>query len=159
MADQLQPHSAEAHKLCYGQTLGKQTGNESGCSSTTARHAQGGHLQQQLALRPSILAAILPAQCTDSGIHVNDQSFSCQLWLCDSQCFPKCMHVLQDQQKHSLPMAGYNIWDYLAYVYYPPLYIAGPICTFNAFARQCRQSSAIQYRQVRRKCVDAMRVR
>lgn len=45
-------------------------------------------------------------------------------------------------------MVEYNIWAYLAYVYYPPLYIAGPICTFNAFARQCRQPSAIQSRQV-----------
>ncbi|KAL3132194.1 hypothetical protein ABBQ32_008792 [Trebouxia sp. C0010 RCD-2024] len=52
------------------------------------------------------------------------------------------------QQKQSLPMVDYNLWAYLAYIYYPPLYIAGPICTFNAFAWQCKRSSAVQCRQV-----------
>lgn len=60
------------------------------------------------------------------------------------------MYALQAQQKQPLPLVEYNIWAYLAYVYYPPLYIAGPICTFNAFARQSRQPSAIQRRQVRK---------
>ena len=64
--------------------------------------------------------------------------------------------ALQAQQKQSLPMIEYNIWAYLAYVYYPPLYIAGPICTFNAFARQCRQSSTIQRRQVCRRLIVAV---
>lgn len=160
MADQLQPHCAEAHKLCYGQILGRQTDNESGGSSTTARHAQGRHLQQQLASRPSIWIAMFPAQCTDPGIEVNGRplgvSFGCVAPKTLTKS--KCVHVLQVQQKLSLPVDGYNMWAYLAYVYYPPLYIAGPICTFNAFARQCRQSSATQYRQVRRKRIDAMRL-
>ncbi|KAL3156486.1 hypothetical protein ABBQ38_000790 [Trebouxia sp. C0009 RCD-2024] len=52
------------------------------------------------------------------------------------------------QQKQSLPTVDYNLWAYLAYIYYPPLYIAGPICTFNAFAWQCKRSSAVQRRQL-----------
>ena len=56
--------------------------------------------------------------------------------------------VLQARQKQALPMVDYNLWAYLAYIYYPPLYIAGPICTFNAFAWQCKQSSAMECRQV-----------
>lgn len=158
MADQLQPHCAEAHKLCYGQILGRQTDIESGGSSTTARHAQGRHLQQQLALSPSILVGILPPQCTDPGIDVVDHPLSVSFGYVAPNILTKlkCMNVLQVQQKHSLPVDGYNVWAYLAYVYYPPLYIAGPICTFNAFARQCRQSSATQYRQVCYKCIDAI---
>lgn len=159
VADQLQPHCAEAHKLCYGQILGKQTDNKSGGSSTSARHAEGRHLQQQLALRPSILVGILSAQSTDSGYMSPHKSSRVSYGYAAAKVFnkSKCMNVLQAQQKHSLPMASYSLWAYLAYVYYPPLYIAGPICTFNAFARQCTQTSATQYRQVRRKCIDAMR--
>lgn len=34
------------------------------------------------------------------------------------------------------PEAVYNIWNYITYVLYPPLYIAGPIMTFNDFMWQ-----------------------
>lgn len=34
----------------------------------------------------------------------------------------------------SLPLPEYTLGLYLAYVFYPPLYIAGPVMTFNAFA-------------------------
>jgi hypothetical protein len=40
------------------------------------------------------------------------------------------------------PPAAYNVWAYLAYVFYPPLYIAGPISTFNAFASQLAAPAA-----------------
>lgn len=33
----------------------------------------------------------------------------------------------------------YSLGEYLAYVTYPPLYLAGPTCTFNAFASQLRR--------------------
>ncbi|KAG1680809.1 hypothetical protein FOA52_008142 [Chlamydomonas sp. UWO 241] len=35
-----------------------------------------------------------------------------------------------------LPLHEYSLANYLAYTLYPPLYIAGPIATFNAFAAQ-----------------------
>ena len=44
MADQLQFHCAEAHKLCYGQVLGRHADNKSGGSSTTTERAQGSSL-------------------------------------------------------------------------------------------------------------------
>ena len=102
----------------------------------------------------------MPSRCTDSCLEVNDQFVLYQLSLSGSQCtykVIKSMNALQAQQKQSLPMVEYNIWAYLAYVYYPPLYIAGPICTFNAFAWQCRQPSAIQCRQVCKTLPASMR--
>lgn len=38
--------------------------------------------------------------------------------------------------------SAYNLLMYLAYLLYPPLYIAGPISTFNAFASQMAAPSA-----------------
>ena len=35
-----------------------------------------------------------------------------------------------------LPLPAYNLITYLAYCLYPPLYIAGPIITFNSFTSQ-----------------------
>ena len=38
-------------------------------------------------------------------------------------------------------VSSYNLINYLAYVFYPPLYLAGPIMTFNAFMNQGRGRS------------------
>lgn len=37
----------------------------------------------------------------------------------------------------NLPVGRYNFINYLSYVVYSPLYLAGPILTFNDFIRQC----------------------
>jgi len=58
------------------------------------------------------------------------------------------LSALQARQKASLPASAYNLITYLAYVYYPPLYIAGPICTFNSFASQLRVPMCLQYKYV-----------
>eukprot|EP01132_Coremiostelium_polycephalum_P009730 gene9730-11949_t len=39
------------------------------------------------------------------------------------------------QEKHQ-PQENYSFWHFLAYIFYIPLYIAGPITTFNAFISQ-----------------------
>ncbi|KAG0454480.1 hypothetical protein HPP92_023772 [Vanilla planifolia] len=44
-----------------------------------------------------------------------------------------CYHLLQER---SLPAHKYSFSTYLAYLIYAPLYIAGPIVSFNAFASQ-----------------------
>jgi len=36
----------------------------------------------------------------------------------------------------SLPLSSYNFLQHFVYCFYPPLYIAGPIITFNDFASQ-----------------------
>lgn len=48
------------------------------------------------------------------------------------------------QARAELPVAAgsYNLSNFLAYALYPPLYIAGPILTFNAFASQIAAPSA-----------------
>ena len=58
------------------------------------------------------------------------------------------LSALQARQKTSLPASAYNLITYLAYVYYPPLYIAGPICTFNSFASQLRVPMRLQHKYV-----------
>eukprot|EP01105_Mastigella_eilhardi_P013655 TRINITY_DN3109_c0_g1_i2.p1 TRINITY_DN3109_c0_g1~~TRINITY_DN3109_c0_g1_i2.p1 ORF type:complete len:489 (+),score=105.54 TRINITY_DN3109_c0_g1_i2:28-1467(+) len=39
-------------------------------------------------------------------------------------------------QETERPASDYNLLLYIAYVFYPPLYIAGPLVSFNAFAAQ-----------------------
>ncbi|DBA77765.1 hypothetical protein WJX77_010553 [Trebouxia sp. C0004] len=58
------------------------------------------------------------------------------------------LDTLKARQKASLPASAYNLITYLAYVYYPPLYIAGPICTFNSFASQFRVPMRLQHKYV-----------
>ncbi|KAA6428329.1 MAG: hypothetical protein FRX49_01925 [Trebouxia sp. A1-2] len=58
------------------------------------------------------------------------------------------LDTLKARQKASLPAGAYNLITYLAYVYYPPLYIAGPICTFNSFASQLRVPMRLQHKYV-----------
>ncbi len=58
------------------------------------------------------------------------------------------LSALQARQKAFLPASAYNLITYLAYVYYPPLYIAGPICTFNSFASQLKVPMRLQHKDV-----------
>jgi hypothetical protein len=45
---------------------------------------------------------------------------------------------LQDRTELSLPLGSYNLGSYLAYALYAPLYIAGPISTYNGFTSQMK---------------------
>ena len=40
----------------------------------------------------------------------------------------------------------YSLSEYVAYVFYPPLYVAGPISSFNAFASQLRRPTPVSSR-------------
>ena len=51
-----------------------------------------------------------------------------------------------------LPLGEYGAVQFFQYVFYPPLYLAGPILTFNAFASQRRSPSSISSKQVRVLC-------
>ena len=47
---------------------------------------------------------------------------------------PKSEYV--ELTERPLSLQFYSFFLYLAYLYYPPLYLAGPICSFNAFVNQ-----------------------
>lgn len=47
----------------------------------------------------------------------------------------------KERVKTSLPLSAYSLTDFFAYAIYPPLYIAGPIMTFNDFTWQIRHPS------------------
>jgi hypothetical protein len=64
---------------------------------------------------------------------------------------PSALHPNQARIAQHLPLPWYGrVWTYLAYVLYPPLYIAGPIVTFNNFAAQMAAPVGIGTRQVSR---------
>lgn len=42
------------------------------------------------------------------------------------------------------PLQEYGVREYLLYIFYPPLFIAGPIMTFNDFAAQLRRPLPVQ---------------
>lgn len=48
-----------------------------------------------------------------------------------------------------LPLSDYSAMRYFEYVFYPPLYLAGPTLTFNTFTSQRRLPSSISSKQVR----------
>jgi D-alanyl-lipoteichoic acid acyltransferase DltB (MBOAT superfamily) len=56
--------------------------------------------------------------------------------------------VQQQQALHALAQDS-NCLVYLAYVFYPPLYLAGPIITFQDFLRQLRHPPTLTFRQAR----------
>lgn len=58
------------------------------------------------------------------------------------------MSAVQTRQKAHLPASAYSLTIYLAYIFYPPLYLAGPILTFNSFASQVRQPMLQKPKQV-----------
>ena len=45
-------------------------------------------------------------------------------------------------------LQDYTWQNYLAYVLYPPLYIAGPIITFNSFINQVKKRASIPKRDI-----------
>lgn len=53
-----------------------------------------------------------------------------------------------DKQRPRVPhsLEFYSFANYLAYVLYPPLYIAGPIMTFNDFTWQVKLSCDLKSR-------------
>ena len=46
--------------------------------------------------------------------------------------------LLQVRAAAGQPLSAYSAISFFEYVFYPPLYLAGPILTFNAFASQQR---------------------
>ncbi|KAH6554962.1 hypothetical protein KP509_1Z293500 [Ceratopteris richardii] len=54
---------------------------------------------------------------------------SCEACQSGGDCYLK-------RQEKSLAMRSYSTEFYLSYLFYPPLYIAGPVISFNAFASQ-----------------------
>lgn len=54
----------------------------------------------------------------------------------------------QERAEEALPLARYSTAACMAYALYPPLYIAGPILTFNAFASQILRPRPISAAQV-----------
>jgi D-alanyl-lipoteichoic acid acyltransferase DltB (MBOAT superfamily) len=59
--------------------------------------------------------------------------------------------ALTARQRQQLPLPGpadYNLTLYLAYVLYPPLYLAGPIVTFQDFGWQLRLPGQQHQRRV-----------
>ncbi|WFD03977.1 glycerol transporter [Malassezia obtusa] len=56
--------------------------------------------------------------------------------------------------RHHRPMAEYGLGNYLLYIFYPPLFIAGPIMTFNDFAAQLARPLPVRISHV---CFYAVR--
>ncbi|KAG8969855.1 glycerol transporter [Tulasnella sp. 419] len=70
-------------------------------------------------------------------------------WACKNS--PKDQGNPEDEKRRastSHPLSQYTFVNYLAYAIYPPLYIAGPIMTFNNFMWQVRQPLTIPTRSV-----------
>ncbi|KAH7906814.1 MBOAT, membrane-bound O-acyltransferase family-domain-containing protein [Hygrophoropsis aurantiaca] len=71
-------------------------------------------------------------------------------WACSSRNIPNSDSALSEKQRantaHSLEHYSYK--NYLAYVLYPPLYIAGPIITFNNFMWQLRRPTEFPTRAI-----------
>lgn len=55
------------------------------------------------------------------------------------------------RRAHLLPASQYGWREYLAYIFYPPLYVAGPILTANAFLCQQRRLAAAAASRCRRR--------
>ncbi|MCO5557498.1 hypothetical protein L7F22_011063 [Adiantum nelumboides] len=70
-----------------------------------------------------------------STIDWEKHSKSCDVCQLGSDCYLK-------RQEKSLSLSEYSMEFYVSYLFYPPLYIAGPIISFNAFASQLELSQA-----------------
>ena len=57
--------------------------------------------------------------------------------------------ALQVRTQQALPWSAYSFSTCVAYALYPPLYIAGPILPFNAFASQLQRPMLPALAQVR----------
>lgn len=51
-------------------------------------------------------------------------------------------------QKGTISLQDYTWQNYLAYALYPPLYIAGPIITFNSFITQIKRASPVPKKEI-----------
>ncbi|TFK50179.1 MBOAT-domain-containing protein [Heliocybe sulcata] len=71
-------------------------------------------------------------------------------WACNRNGTPDTGSVLNYRERISTPhtLSSYSYVNYLAYVLYPPLYIAGPIMTFNDFMWQLERPATIPRRSV-----------
>jgi len=47
-----------------------------------------------------------------------------------------------------LPIPCYDAAHYFAYIFYPPLYLVGPLLTFKSFASQTRSPKVTPMRKV-----------
>ncbi|KAG9051521.1 glycerol transporter [Tulasnella sp. UAMH 9824] len=70
-------------------------------------------------------------------------------WACTKRP-PATLEPRNEKDRVALPHAteDYSFLNYLAYAIYPPLYIAGPIMTFNNFIWQMRHPVRIPFRDV-----------
>ncbi|KAI0353656.1 MBOAT-domain-containing protein [Trametes cingulata] len=66
-------------------------------------------------------------------------------WACRRVGLPDTGGAMPDKQRPRVPhiVEFYSFLHYIAYVLYPPLYIAGPIMTFNDFMWQLRRPISI----------------
>ncbi|KAI0788249.1 MBOAT-domain-containing protein [Fomes fomentarius] len=71
-------------------------------------------------------------------------------WACNRVGLPDTSGLLTDKQRPRVnhDLDTYSYFNYIAYAIYPPLYIAGPIMTFNDFMWQLRRPIAISWRDL-----------
>ncbi|KAJ7741101.1 MBOAT, membrane-bound O-acyltransferase family-domain-containing protein [Mycena metata] len=71
-------------------------------------------------------------------------------WACNAPSASENVTDLNDKQRQTLahPEAMYSYLNYISYVLYPPLYLAGPILTFNDYIWQHRKPLDIPRRAV-----------
>jgi MBOAT, membrane-bound O-acyltransferase family len=58
------------------------------------------------------------------------------------------MPAWQARAATPLPLSEYSAAHFFEYMFFPPLYLAGPILTFNAFPSQRRSPSNVSSKQV-----------
>lgn len=58
------------------------------------------------------------------------------------------LSLVKALEQQSLPAPAYSAATYLAYIFYPPLYIGGPIISFNCYAAQLRSGMSPSGRAV-----------
>ncbi|KAI0750047.1 MBOAT-domain-containing protein [Daedaleopsis nitida] len=67
-------------------------------------------------------------------------------WACNREGLPDLSDKQRPRVNHDLQT--YSYMNYIAYAIYPPLYIAGPIMTFNDFMWQLRRPTSISWRSL-----------
>ncbi|OCH89613.1 MBOAT-domain-containing protein [Obba rivulosa] len=76
-------------------------------------------------------------------------------WACRRTGPVNTESVMTEKQRANTPhpLSTYNYQHYIAYALYPPLYIAGPIITFNDFMWQLQRPLSISSRSILGYCV------
>ncbi|KAJ7498593.1 MBOAT, membrane-bound O-acyltransferase family-domain-containing protein [Mycena latifolia] len=66
-------------------------------------------------------------------------------WACNTSSRAESVTELNEKQRQAMahPEATYSYLNYVSYVLYPPLYLAGPIMTFNDYVWQHRKPLSI----------------